>query len=127
MNNMEKKILVVEDNDNNMLLIKYILENTGFAVIEAKTGGEGIARAHEMQADLIIMDVHLPDFNGLDVTKRIREFDKETPIVALTACALPGDKEKALEAGCTGYLTKPIDPNNIDSQVAQFLPQDPSS
>lgn len=79
-----------------------------------------------MQADLIIMDVHLPDFNGLDVTKRIREFDKETPIVALTACALPGDKEKALEAGCTGYLTKPIDPNCIDAQVAQFLPQDPS-
>jgi len=124
---MQKKVLIVEDNDNNMLLMRCILESSGIDVIEAKTGLEGIHQAQKNEADLIIMDIHLPDFNGINVTKKIREFNKDVPIVAITACALPGDKEKAIKAGFTKYLTKPIDPNRIDSEIAQILTTDPPS
>ena len=79
---MQKKILIVEDNDNNMLLMRCILESSGLQVIEAKTGLEGIQQAHKNEADLIIMDIHLPDFSGINVTKKIREFNKDVPIVA---------------------------------------------
>ncbi|KYC54237.1 MAG: hybrid sensory histidine kinase BarA [Candidatus Methanofastidiosum methylothiophilum] len=117
------KILIVEDNENNLYLTKYILEKNGHSTIFANTGNEGIKKAIEEKPDLIIMDIQLPDINGLEATKKIREstVGDSIPIVALTSYAMVGDKEKALQAGCTGYIEKPIDPEKFIYQIAEFL------
>jgi CheY-like chemotaxis protein len=118
-----KKILVIEDNETNLYLIRFILEQKGYTVVAATTGLDGIARAVDEKPDLIIMDIQLPDIDGLEATKRIRasEADGEIPIVALTSYAMDGDEEKALTAGCTGYLTKPIDPDTLADSIAKYL------
>ncbi|HPC38164.1 MAG TPA: hybrid sensor histidine kinase/response regulator [Exilispira sp.] len=110
---MEKKIkvLYIEDNQYNLLLVKKILEANNFAFYEAKTGFEGIEKAKEIQPDLILMDINLPDLSGLDVTTKIRSipnFDK-IKIIAITAEVGEGGREKALAAGCDGFIPKPID------------------
>ncbi len=99
-----KRILVVEDNETNMYLIRFILEKSGYEVIKAMEGTVGVELAVKEKPDLIIMDIQLPDINGLEATKRIRasEADVEIPIVALTSFAMAGDRERALAAGCTG-------------------------
>ena len=106
-----KRILVVEDNEDNMRLISYIFKKHGDEVIEAREGAEGVALAVQEKPDLVIMDIQLPDIDGLEATKRIRasEAESDIPIIALTSYAMPGDREKALAAGCDGYITKPID------------------
>ncbi len=118
-----KKILVVEDNEANLYLTKFILEKNNYLVIEARTGSEGIEMATKEKPDLILMDVQLPDINGLEVVKRIRlsEADHKIPIVALTSYAMVGDREKALAAGCTGYIEKPINPDTFLQEIAKFL------
>ena len=118
-----KKILVVEDNEDNMLLVRFMLEKNGYEVIEARDGAEGVALAVQEKPDLVIMDIQLPDINGLEATKRIRasEADAEIPIVALTSYAMAGDREKALAAGCTGYIEKPIDPDTFIAEIEKFL------
>ncbi len=118
-----KRILVVEDNEDNMGLVRFILEQHGLEVIEARDGAEGIALAVKEKPDLVIMDIQLPDMDGLEVTKRIRasEADSEIPIVALTSYAMPGDREKALAAGCNGYITKPIDVETFMVSIEKYL------
>ncbi len=118
-----KRILVVEDNETNMYLIKFMLEKSGYEVIEAREGAEGVALAVQEKPDLIIMDIQLPDIDGLEATKRIRasEADGEIPIIALTSFAMVGDREKALAAGCTGYLQKPINPETFITEIEKFL------
>ncbi len=118
-----KKILVIEDNETNLYLIRFILEKEGYTVVAATTGLGGVARAVDEQPDLIIMDIQLPDIDGLEATKRIRasEADGEIPIVALTSYAMDGDEGKALTAGCTGYLSKPIDPDTFANSIAKYL------
>jgi len=118
-----KKILVVEDNGTNMYLICFILRNGGHEVIEAWDGEEGIELAIKERPDLIIMDIQLPGIDGLEATKRIRksETDGKIPIIALTSYAMTGDKEKALKAGCTGYIEKPIDPETFMSEIEKYL------
>ena len=118
-----KRILVVEDNENNLYLIRFLLEKNGYEVIEAQTGEIGIELASNEKPDLILMDIQLPDINGYEVTKKIREREKgsETPIIALTSYAMVGDKEKALKAGCTGYIEKPINPVTIISQIEEYI------
>jgi two-component system, cell cycle response regulator DivK len=118
-----KRILVVEDNDNNLYLIRFILEKSGYDVIEAKEGAAAVEMALAERPHLIIMDIQLPDINGLEVTKRIRaaETGREVPIVALTSYAMIGDKERALDAGCTGYIEKPIDPERFVTEIRKHL------
>ena len=118
-----KRILVVEDNEANLYLIKFMLEKSGFEVIEARSGEMGIELALTEKPDLIIMDIQLPDINGLEATRRIRasKSDGGIPIIALTSYAMTGDKEKALEAGCTHYIEKPIKPETFMKEIKTFL------
>ena len=116
-------ILIVEDNETNLYMVKFILENNGHEVLEARTGTEGVESAIRDRPDLVIMDIQLPDVDGLEATRRIRasEANGELPIVALTSYAMSGDRESALAAGCTGYIEKPIDPETFVAQVEQYL------
>ncbi len=118
-----KKILVVEDNEKNMYLISFILKKKGYEVIEATTGEQGVELAIREKPDLILMDIQLNDMDGLEATKRIRasEADGEIPIIALTSYAMVGDRKKALAAGCTGYIEKPIDPETFMAEIEKHL------
>jgi len=118
-----KRILVVEDNETNMYLIKFMLKKSGYEVIEAGEGAAGVELAIKEKPDLIIMDIQLPDIDGLETTKRIRatEADGDIPIIALTSFAMAGDREKALAAGCTGYIEKPINPETFMAEIEKYL------
>jgi two-component system cell cycle response regulator DivK len=118
-----KKILVVEDNENNLYLITFILEKAGYKVIAAKTGETGVEMALKEQPDLILMDIQLPGINGLETTRRIRasKAGGSVPIIALTSYALVGDREQVLSAGCTGYIEKPINPATIRGEIEKYL------
>ncbi len=120
---MKRKILVIEDNEQNLYLIRYILEDCGYEVFSAAEGKEGIVLAASLKPDLILLDIQLPIMNGYDVARSLRENPDlaATPIVAVTSYAMPGDKEKALAAGCSGYIEKPIDPDTFDEQVGEYL------
>jgi CheY-like chemotaxis protein len=106
-----------------MYLIGFILRSNGYEVLEATTGEEGVELAIKEKPDLILMDLQLPGIGGLEATKRIRESeaDGEIPIVALTSYAMAGDREKALKAGCTGYIEKPIDPETFMAEIEEYL------
>lgn len=118
-----KRILVIEDNETNIYLIGFILKKNGHEVIEARTGEEGVELAIKEKPDLILMDIQLPGIDGLEVTRRIRESeaDEEVPIIALTSYAMTGDREKALKAGCTGYIEKPINPDTFMIEIEKYL------
>ena len=118
-----KKVLVVEDNETNLYLVKFILENNGLEVIEARAGVVAVELAVKEKPDLIIMDIQLPDISGIETTKRIRasEADHDIPIIALTSYTMTGDKEKALNAGCNGYIEKPINPETFMTEVMKYL------
>ena len=118
-----KKILVVEDNQINMYLSCRILKSSGYEVIEARSGEEGVELAIKEKPDLIIMDIQLPGIDGYEATKRIRKSEAagEIPIIALTSYAMAGDRKKALKAGCTGYIEKPINPETFISEIKKFL------
>lgn len=118
-----KKILVIEDNETNMYLISFVLRKNGYEVIEARTGEEGVELAIREKPDLVLMDIQLPDIDGLEATKRIRESeaDGEIPIIALTSYAMTGDRERALSAGCTGYIEKPINPDTFMDEIEKYL------
>jgi len=118
-----KKILVVEDNETNMYLICFILEHKKYIVLKAKSGEEAIEIAIKKKPNLIIMDLQLPGIDGLETTRRIRmsKIDKNIPIIALTSYAMDGDEQKALEAGCTGYIAKPINPETFINEIEKYL------
>ena len=114
-----KRVLVVEDNMNNMRLITKLLENDGYETIKAVTGEEGVRLALEKKPDLILMDIKFPGIDGLEATRRIRasKSDGKVPIIAITSFAMAGDREKYLEEGFTGYIEKPIDPFKIIEKI----------
>jgi len=118
-----KRVLVIEDNDNNMELITFILEANNYQTIKAETGQIGIDLALKERPDFIILDIQLPDIIGTDVLKIIRksEIGNSIPIIAMTSYAMAGDREKLLHAGCDGYIEKPIDPINVMNQIENFL------
>jgi len=120
---MKPKVLVIEDNDQNLYLITFILEKAGYEVFQARSGRSGIDMAVAEKPDLILMDIQLPEMDGYAVTRELRKtFSKdELPIIAVTSYAMAGDREKALEAGCNGYQTKPINPDTIIAYLEQFL------
>jgi len=121
-----RKILVVEDNDMNMQLVEFLLEEGGFHILKATSGEEALAltRADNGDApDLILMDIHLPGMDGLSVVRAMKA-DARTrriPILALTAHAMRGDKDRFLEAGCDGYISKPIDVKTFITSIEQYL------
>jgi len=117
------RILVVEDNEVNRYLIKFILNNGGYDIIEAIDGNTGVLLAIQDKFDLVIMDIQLPDINGMEATKRIRAsaVHSDVPIVARTSYAMVGDREKALAAGMTGYIEKPINPDTFLTEIKKLL------
>jgi len=122
----ERKILVVEDNDMNMQLVEFLLEEGGYAILKATSGEEALAitrNGSDFTPDLILMDIHLPGMDGLSVVRAMKE-DARTariPILALTAHAMRGDKDRFLEAGCDGYISKPIDVKTFLSSIERFI------
>lgn len=118
-----KKVLVVDDNDANLHLVGFILKKNGFEVIEARNGIEGVELALSEKPDLLLLDIQLPDIDGLEVAKRIRASDADgnLPIIALTSYAMPGDKERVLAAGCNGYMAKPIDVKAFIAEIEKYL------
>lgn len=117
------KVLIVEDNENNMELISFILEASGEETIQAVNGLSGVKMAISQKPDYIILDIQLPDIDGFEVLKRIRSTDeiKDIPIIAMTSYAMAGDRERMLSAGCNGYIEKPIDPEYVISQINKIL------
>lgn len=115
--------LIIEDNENNLELIRFILEKAQYKTRFATTGLEGVQQTLSIPPDFIILDIQLPDINGLEVLKRIRAHPvgKNIPIIAMTSYAMSGDKEKLLAAGCTSYIEKPIDPMLVIGQIQQAL------
>lgn len=120
---MSKNILVIEDNEQNMYLVTFILEKHDYRVLQAQTGKEGLKLALENPIDLILLDIQLPELDGYSIARMIREVDKlkEIPVIAVTSYAMSGDREKALASGCTGYIEKPINPDTFIKEVQLFL------
>jgi two-component system cell cycle response regulator DivK len=120
---LPKKILVVDDNQDSRELVVKVLKNKGYKMIEATDGEEALEKAVAETPDLILMDISIPKINGYEVTRRLKTMEefKDTPIVALTAHAMKGDRTKALEAGCEGYISKPINIRELPEQIRSFL------
>lgn len=118
-----KTVLVVEDNDLNMKLFHDLLEAHGYNILQTKDGMDALRLARKHRPDLILMDIQLPEFSGLEVTKWIKEDDalKSIPVVAVTAFAMKGDEEKIREGGCEAYIAKPISVTNFLQTVERFL------
>lgn len=117
------RILYVEDNFDNRILIKRVLEAEGYTVVEAESGLQGVALARTARPDLVLMDINLPDIDGYECTNRLRQLEamQGVPVLALTANVLEGEKQKALNAGCDGYISKPIDVDELPRQIAAHL------
>lgn len=118
-----EKILIVEDNPMNLELATDLLEVAGYVVIQAETAEDGIKLAKEKLPDLILMDISLPGMDGMEATRILKQgsLTSDIPVVALTAYAMKGDKDKVMAAGCIGYLTKPIDTRVFPKAVSDFL------
>ena len=119
----EKTILIIEDNDLNMKLITTLLKLKNYQTIEAVDAETGIQLAREHHPDLILMDIQLPNMDGLTATRVIKNDSamKDIPVVALTGHAMPGDAEKALDAGCVSHIAKPIDTRGLLKSISQVL------
>jgi two-component system, cell cycle response regulator DivK len=122
---MDKRILVIEDTEDNRRIIGDLLTSVGYEVIEAVDGEEGVAMAESHRPDLILMDIQLPEMDGYAATRRIRAIPQlaEVPIIAVTSYALSGDEAKARAAGCDGYIAKPFSPRELLAKVREFLPE----
>jgi len=122
---MSARILCIEDNEQNFYLVSYILRARGHEVVWARDGKTGIDLALEAPWDLILLDIQLPRMDGYSVARALRGNPslRSTPIVAVTSYAMAGDRERTLEAGCSGYIEKPINPLTFATQVEEFLTQ----
>ncbi len=125
---MTLNILYVEDNPDNMRLVKRALGAKGYIVHEAVNGIEGLKRAENLKPDVILLDINLPDIDGYEVARRLRQSNnpalRYVPIIAITANALKGDAEKALAAGCDVYMAKPINVRELWARVEAFAPDE---
>jgi two-component system, cell cycle response regulator DivK len=121
---VKARILYIEDNEQNFYLVNFILTSRGHELNWAKDGQQGLEAAVRYQPDLILLDIQLPIMDGYAVARALRKNPElaEVRIVALTSYAMPGDREKALEAGCSGYIEKPIQPQTFATQIEEFLP-----
>jgi len=118
-----KKVLVIEDNADNMKLITFILEKNGYNTIRAENGTTGIELALKEKPDFVLLDIQLPDMDGTEVLKELRksEIDGGIPIIPITSYAMSGDRERLIGAGCNGYIEKPIDPVTIMNQIKEII------
>ena len=116
-------ILYVEDNPENRMLVRRILSAEGFGVLEAGTAAQALKTLQTQTPDLILMDINMPDIDGYTLTARLKGLPGlgNVPIIALTANVMKGDRERSLEAGCDGYIQKPIDVDTIGDQIRRFL------
>ena len=124
---MTKRILVIEDQEDNRAILRDLLTSAGFSVLEAVNGAEGVAKAKSELPDLILMDIQMPVMDGYEATRRIKA-DAATasiPIIAVTSYALSGDEVRARAAGCNGYVAKPFSPRQLLGQVRGFLDKGP--
>jgi len=121
---MSRRILVVEDQEDNRRILRDLLTSAGYELIEAVTGEEGVALAETHRPDLILMDIQLPGLDGYGATRQIKANPalRQIPVIAVTSYALSGDDVKAREAGCDGYVTKPFSPRALLAKVREYLP-----
>ena len=120
---MSKRILVIEDTEDNRQILRDLLTAAGYEIVEATDGATGVAMAAEQMPDLILMDIQLPVIDGYEATRRIKAdpTTRHIPIVAVTSYALAGDELKTREAGCDGYIAKPYSPRHLLEKVREFL------
>jgi two-component system cell cycle response regulator DivK len=120
---MTKRVLIVEDTEDNRRIMRIVLTGAGFEVLEAEDGLSGVEAAAKHKPDLILMDIQLPVIDGYEATRRIKAIPelKGIPIIAVTSYALSGDESKARDAGCDGYVAKPFSPRQLLGQVKSFL------
>ena len=125
---MTKRILIIEDQEDNRAIMRDLLTGAGFELIEAADGEEGVKLARSERPDLILMDIQLPVIDGYEATRRIKAIAelKSIPIIAVTSYALSGDEAKTREAGCDGYVAKPFSPRHLLAKVREFLPDEKS-
>jgi CheY-like chemotaxis protein len=123
MNARDRTVLIVEDNEDNRIVYSTILRHHGFRVSEALDGEEGIAKARRELPDIILMDISIPLIDGWEVTQTLKReaATSHIPVIALTAHAMPGDRERAMEVGCDGYLAKPCEPRAVLAEVNRLL------
>jgi two-component system cell cycle response regulator DivK len=121
---MKKRILVIEDTEDNRQIIRDLLTSFDYELIEAVDGAEGVAMAQSHHPDLILMDIQLPVIDGYEATRRIRAIPDlvKVPIIAVTSYALSGDEAKTRAAGCDGYVAKPFSPRQLLAKIREFLP-----
>ncbi|HEX2647227.1 MAG TPA: response regulator [Candidatus Dormibacteraeota bacterium] len=119
-----KRILVIEDTEDNRQIVGDLLRSAGYELLEAVDGLEGVAAAEREQPDLILMDIQLPGIDGYEATRRIRAIPAlaKVPIIAVTSYALSGDEAKTREAGCDGYVAKPYSPRQLLAKIREYLP-----
>ena len=120
---MKNRILIIEDNEQNMYLMTFLLQNQGFEVVQAYNGNDGIRLARDSNPDAILLDIQLPGIDGYQVAATLNRQErlKAIPIIAVTSYAMAGDKERILAAGATGYIEKPINPDAFISQLQEYL------
>ena len=121
---MSRRVLVIEDTEDNRQIIRDLLTNAGYEIVEANDGAAGVEMAASAKPDLILMDIQLPVLDGYEATRRIKAVPdlKHTPIIAVTSYALSGDEAKTRAAGCDGYIAKPFSPRQLLAMVRQYLP-----
>lgn len=121
---MSATILLIEDNEQNRYLATFLLEHHGYTVLAAIDGVSGLQLAESTVPDLILLDIQLPQMDGYEVARGLREMKAtlDVPIVAVTSHAMSGDREKAFAAGCNGYIEKPINPDTFVAEIQRFLP-----
>lgn len=121
---MTKRILIVEDQEDNRIILRRLLSKAGYDLIEAMNGEDGVALALSMRPDLILMDIQLPVMDGYEATRRIKSNAelKSIPVIAVTSYALSGDEAKARAAGCDAYVAKPFSPRQLLAKVREYLP-----
>jgi two-component system cell cycle response regulator DivK len=121
---MSKRVLVIEDQEDNRRIVRDLLATAGYEILEAVTGEEGVVAAEANRPDLILMDIDLPGVNGYEATRRIKANPTlaKIPIIAVTSYALSGDDQKAFAAGCDAYVTKPFSPRALLAKIREYLP-----
>lgn len=122
---MKHRLLIIEDNQQNFYMMRFLLEKSGFEVIGAEDGREGVNKALSSKPDAILLDIQLPEMDGYAVAAELTRHEElgSVPIIAVTSYAMVGDRERVLAAGATGYIEKPIDPETFVAEVARYLPQ----
>lgn len=120
---MNKRILIAEDNEQNLYLISFLLEKNGFEILVARTGAEAIEQARAARPDLILIDIQMPEMDGYEAIERLKRLPETSriPVVVVSSYAMAGDRERALRLGCAGYIEKPITPETFAAQIGDFL------